>query len=225
MVVPSSSSIHNSQCTVYGSGSSVVSSGNTLTLTLPIAFSATFAGDRIFYMAARSKTLNSGWQALGTWNVPGAAPSGPGVAGMNPARSSGTGQMYTFTFTDTNGYRDLAVLDILTNSFLDGIAACYLAYAPTSATTGYLYLVDNAGDGGYAGGSPMAIGSSGQLQNSQCTINAAASSASASGNTLTLNLAMTFSSSFAGNQIFYVAARNGSTGNSGWQAAGSVTVP
>ena len=103
--------------------------------------------------------------------------------------------------------------------------ACYLALAPTSATNGYLYLVDDAGDGGYAPGSPIALSSGGTLQNSQCTINTAGSSASASGNTLTLNLAMTFNPSFAGNQVFYLAARNHTTGNSGWQAVGSVTVP
>jgi len=39
-----------------------------------------------------------------------------------------------------------------------------------------------------------------------------------------LTLSITFGSSFAGNQVFYLAARN-STGNSNWQAAGSVSVP
>jgi hypothetical protein len=119
----------------------------------------------------------------------------------------------------------LQVLDVLTNSFLDGIGACYFAYVPSSSTSGYIYLVDDAGDGGYVNGTPMPIPSTLSLRNSQCGINAAGSSASASGNTLTLNLAITFSSSFAGNQIFYLAARNGSVGNSGWQAIGSVTVP
>jgi len=135
------------------------------------------------------------------------------------------GQTYSFTFTDTAGYSDLAVLDVLTNSFLDGITACYLAYVPSSATSGYLYLVDDAGDGGYVAGTPMALPGTGTLSNSQCSINVPGSSASASGNTLTLNVALTFSSSFAGNQVFYVAARNGGTGNSGWQSIGSVTVP
>jgi hypothetical protein len=74
-------------------------------------------------------------------------------------------------------------------------------------------------------GSPIAVPSSGALSNSQCTINAEGSSVSASGNTLTLNLAITFNSGFAGNRVFYLAARNNSTGNSGWQAVGSVTVP
>jgi sugar lactone lactonase YvrE len=225
LLLPSSSSLHNSQCTVNGTGSSVSGSGNTLTLKLAITFTSAFAGNKIVYMAARSNTQNSGWQALGTWDVPGATPPGPGVNGVSPARSSGTGQTYTFTFTDTNGYTDLSVLDILTNSFLDGINACYVAYVPTGASTGYLYLVDDAGDGGYAPGSPILLSSGATLQNNQCSISAAGSSASASSNTLNLNLAITFKPAFAGNQVFYLAARNNSTGNSGWQAAGSVTVP
>ncbi|HEY1759730.1 MAG TPA: hypothetical protein VGG72_30445 [Bryobacteraceae bacterium] len=69
--------------------------------------------------------------------------------------------------------------------------------------------------GGYAAGSPILLSSGATLSNSQCTITTAGSSASASGNTLKLNLAITFTPSFAGNQVFY----------SGWQAAGSVTVP
>ena len=117
------------------------------------------------------------------------------------------------------------MLDVLNSSFLDGIAACYFAYVPTSATNGYLYLVDDAGDGGYVSGSPMLLSSGGTLQNSQCTLNTVGSSASASGNTLALNLNIAYSASFAGNQVFFLAARNHTTGNSGWQAVGSVTVP
>jgi hypothetical protein len=225
LLLPTSSNLHNSQCTISGTGSSVSGSGNTLTVKLAITFTSGFAGNRIFYMAARSNTQNSGWQALGTWDVPGAAPTGPSVSGVSPGRSTSSGQTYTFTFTDTNGFSNLAVLDILTNSFLDGINACYIAYVPTGATTGYLYLVDDAGNGGYAAGSPILLSSGGTLQNSQCSIATAGSSASASGNTLNLNLAITFKAAFAGNQVFYLAARNNSTGNSGWQAVGSVTVP
>ena len=224
MLLPSAGGLQNSQCRINGSGSSVSASGSTLTLTLDISFSAGFSGNKIFYTAARSNTQNSGWQALGTWNVPGAPPAGPAVSAVSPGRSATSAQTYAFTFTDTNGYGDLAVLDILANSFLDGINACYLAYVPTSASSGYLYLVDDAGDGHYVSGSPMPLPSSGTLQNSQCTISVGGSSASASGNTLILDLAITFSAGFAGNQVFYVAARNNSGANSGWQAAGSVTV-
>jgi hypothetical protein len=225
MPLPSNLSSQNSQCTLNGTGSSISSSGTTLTLTLSISFSPSFAGNKAFYMAARSRTQNSGWTALGTWNVPGAAPIGPAVGGVSPARSTSLGQTYTFTFTDSNGFADLFVLDILTNSFLDGISACYIAYVPTTPTNGYVYLVDDAGDGGYVPGSPVGLSSGSVLQNSQCAINTAGSSASASGNTVTLNLALTFTSGFAGNQVFFLAARNRTTGNSGWQAAGSVAVP
>ena len=225
IALPSSSTLQNSQCTISGAGSSVVSNGNTLTLTLAVTFQSAFAGNQVFYMAARSNSQNSGWQAMGTWTVPGAAPIGPAVGGVNPARSSALSQTYSFTFSDTNGYADLAVVNVLINNFLDGIGACYVAFAPTSATSGYLYLVDDAGDGGYASGSPIALPSSGTLQNSQCTINATGSSVLATGNIITLNLAITFNQTFAGNQVFYLAARNNNTGNSGWQAVGSVTVP
>jgi hypothetical protein len=62
-------SLGNSQCTVNGVGSSVTSSGNTLTLTLNMTFSAGFAGNRVFYLAARdvNELNNTGWQAMGSW--------------------------------------------------------------------------------------------------------------------------------------------------------------
>jgi hypothetical protein len=222
----SGASASNSQCTVKANGSSVSSTGNVMTLTLAVTFTGSFAGNKVIYMASQNQasSASSGWQALGTWDAPGTAPTGPAVGGVNPARSATMGQTYTFTFTDTNGFADLTVVDVLTNNFLDGVAACYVAFAPASATTGYVYLVDDAGDGGYAAGSPITLPSSSTLQNNQCTISATGSSVSASGNTLTLHLAITFNSAFAGNRVFYLSAQ-GKTANSGWQSVGSVTVP
>jgi hypothetical protein len=224
MFLPSSGSLTNSQCTLNGAGSSISASGNTLTLTLSITIKAVFAGNRIFYIAARSNTQNSDWQALGTWNVPGGAPAGPAVSGVSPAQSTTNVNYFAFTFTDSNGYADLGVVDVLINSFLDGINACYFAYVPTGATTGYMYLVDDAGDGRYVAGSPAPVPGNTALLNSQCTVYNVSSTATR--NTLTLTVEISFNTfNFAGNQVFYVAARNNSTGNSGWQAVGSVTVP
>jgi len=70
MVLPGSGSVSNSQCTISGAGSSVSASGNTLTLTLAIAFAPGFAGNRLFYLAARNNTLNSNWQPVGMAIVP-----------------------------------------------------------------------------------------------------------------------------------------------------------
>ncbi|SPF49703.1 hypothetical protein SBA4_4150012 [Candidatus Sulfopaludibacter sp. SbA4] len=110
--------------------------------------------------------------------------------------------------------------NILVNSAIDGRHACFLAFVLSSNS---VLLVDDAGDaaGPYQG---LVLPSSGSISNSQCTINGAGSSVSRSGNTLTLTLSMTFSQGFAGNQVFYLAARN-STENSNWQEAGSVSVP
>ena len=216
--------VSNSQCIVMGAGSAVSGSGNTLTVTLNLSFTAGFAGNQIVYMAAGNVAgSNSGWQPLGTWDIPAPPANGPAVGGMSPARSNALTQTYTFTFTDPNGWQDLAVTDILINGSLDGRHACYLAFAPSGATSGSVFLVDDAGD---AGGpfSGMALPGSGLAQNSQCSVNATGSSVAASGNTLTLTLAITFSQSFAGNRVFYLAARSNGL-NSNWQAAGSVTVP
>jgi hypothetical protein len=66
---------------------------------------------------------------------------------------------------------------------------------------------------------------SGTVSNSQCTIAAAGSSASVSGNTLTLTLSLTFSTPFIGNRIFYLAARDVSQiNNTGWQALAAWSV-
>ncbi len=61
----------NSQCTVYGEGSWVESSGTTLRLGLSVEFRSSFQGNRVVYAAARDQVgNNSGWQAVGRRTVP-----------------------------------------------------------------------------------------------------------------------------------------------------------
>jgi hypothetical protein len=69
------------------------------------------------------------------------------------------------------------------------------------------------------------MGGTGTLSNSQCTVSLAGSSATGSGNTLTLVLNLSFSSGFAGNKVIYAAARDVYQGNSGWQTVGVHGVP
>jgi len=224
MTLPGSNTIQNSQCSIAGTGSSFSGSGNTLTLTLAITFKAPFAGNKIIYMAAQDNTpSNSGWQTIGVWKVPGAVPPGPAVGGVSPGRNNSATQTYTFTFTDTNGFADLAVMNVLINNAINGIGACYIAFVPSGPTAGAIYLVDDAGNAGgpFAG---MVLPGTGSVSNSQCTINGTGSSVSGSGNTLTLTLNMTLKPAFTGNRVIYMAARS-NTLNSGWQAMGTVNVP
>jgi hypothetical protein len=226
IVLPGSGTAQNSQCSVSSTGSSVSGSGNTLTVSLNLTFASGFAGNRTIYVAAQNGVNNSGWQVLSTWGVPGVAPAvGPGVAGMNPQRNSVTfGQTFTFTFTDTKGWQDVSVIDVLVNAALNGLHACYLAFLPTGPTTGQVYLVDDAGD---AGGpfAALTLPGTGSVANSQCSISAVGAYVSAIGTTVNLILPITFSETFGGNRLVYLAARNNSGGNTGWITGGSINVP
>jgi len=63
--------IQNSQCAVSGVGSSALSAGNSLTLTLSVTFRGSFTGHWILYVAGRDVVgaNNTDWQAMGTWTV------------------------------------------------------------------------------------------------------------------------------------------------------------
>jgi len=66
-----SGALGNSQCTVSWAAAAVSTSGNTVSLSLSLAFTAAFRGNRIFYLASRdlNDSNNSGWQVSGTWMV------------------------------------------------------------------------------------------------------------------------------------------------------------
>jgi hypothetical protein len=224
MVLSGPGSIHNSQCTVTAGSTPVSAGGNVLTLSLNIALGA--GGNQIIYMAARDAAgNNSGWQALGTWGVP-FTPAGnisvSGLAPGNTAAHAGTAQVLTATLTDNKGTSDFGVINFLINNFIDGRQACYLAYV---ASTNSLLLVDDAGDAGGPFAGSMVLNGSGTIQNSQCSVTAAGSSVTTSGNKLTIAVNVTFKSGFTGNRIVWVAARDGSGGNNtDWQALGTQIV-
>jgi subtilisin family serine protease len=221
ITLPSNGSVGNSQCTIYGSGSSATGDRTTLTLGLNIGFRPGFGGTRLVYLAARDKSgANSGWQRLGVWNVPGLPMTSPAVVSMSPQRGSGRGpQTFTFQFYDDDGYQDLNVMNILVNDWLDGRQACYLAFVrPLNG----IYLVDDAGSALLP---LLPLGGGGRVENSQCTVYATGSSVSGSGKNLTLTLNLAFKAGFAGNRVFYIAARDVAEHNSGWQGMGTWTVP
>jgi hypothetical protein len=67
----SSGSASNSQCTISGAGASVSTSGTQLTVTVPVAFQASFSGTQNEYLFALDNSgVYTGWQQMGTWTVP-----------------------------------------------------------------------------------------------------------------------------------------------------------
>ncbi len=142
----------------------------------------------------------------------------PSVDGGSPSAGRGITQTFTFQFSDPDTASDLGVLNILVNNFLDGRHACSIAYAHQ---IGVLYLVNDAG----TAITGMLMNGTGSVSNSQCTIDGAGSSVQTSYNTLTLQVSVTFSPTFAGDKVIYAAARDRVEANSGWKTLGVYNVP
>ena len=133
--------------------------------------------------------------------------------------TSGGGQAptpFTFSFSDTKGYQDLGVENILVNNFLDGRHGCYLAYARPANV---LYLINDNGDTLLPGKS-LAV--PGGINNSQCSVTWGNAPVSAGVNSLLLTLNIAFTASFGGSRVFYLAARDVNEGNNtDWRSMGT----
>jgi len=73
MVLTGKNSVANSQCSISAAGSSVVQNGSKTVLNLKVAFSPSFAGSKVAWMATQTMggAQTSSWQSLGTWSIPG----------------------------------------------------------------------------------------------------------------------------------------------------------
>jgi hypothetical protein len=209
-----SGTLSNSQCTVNAAGSSTSGSGNILTLNLALTFLASFAGAKGVYTDVYDGTLDSGWVQLGTFTVT-AVPLQP--VSVAPSAATGQSQVFTLTYTDIKGYAAIKSSLIIVNAPLSVANGCYLYFSPSANT---LYLQNNAATSWQG---PVTIGQSGTLSNTQCTVSASGSSWSGSGNNLTLNLALSFFSAFAGAKGVYAEVYDG-TADSGWVQLGAYTV-
>jgi len=178
---------------------------------------ADFDGDGTIDLAVTNSKDNT----VSVWlNTRLATPPAPFPTAVTPVVSSGATQVLTVNYAAFGGYATLDVLNVLINTYLDGRQACYLAYSRSANT---LNIVGDNGDASKLTGAVM--NGTGTVGNSQCTVNLAGSSATGSGNTLTLVLNMTFASGFAGNKVIYAAARDLAARNSGWQVMGAYGVP
>src|SRR5262249_48564459 len=145
------------------------------TLNLALTFQSSFGGAKNIYMEVYDGTADSGWQQRGTWTIP----SGPPAAvSVTPASGTGATQTFTFAYSDPRGYAAIQSSQILFSNPFVTSGACYLYFNRANNT---VYLTN---DGGTAWQSPVTLGQSGTLQNSQCSVNPAASSTSGSGTDL-----------------------------------------
>jgi len=217
--VGSATTLQNSQCSLNVAATTVAVNSNTVTLNVGLTFKPAFVGAKNTYMhAVDASGSNSGWQPLGSWTV--ALTSGtPSSVSVSPSSGSGTSQTFALQYSDTGGAASLAQVWVYFNATLANPAsnACMLYY--NTATNQINLLNDNV-----TVWQPATLGAASTLQNSQCSLNVAASTVTLSGNTLTLNLAMTFKPVYAGAKNIYMHAVDISGTNSGWQPLGAWTV-
>jgi hypothetical protein len=67
--VGSGAALSNSQCSVNVSGATATRSGNNLTVSVPVTFTATFTGSKTVWVYGANGGGNTGFQAMGTWTV------------------------------------------------------------------------------------------------------------------------------------------------------------
>jgi hypothetical protein len=224
----------NSQCAVSFASSSATASGQTLTLNVAVTFYGSYAGAKNVY--AYAQTVGGAitdWQLRGAWFVstgttppPPVAPvSSPVVAGpvsvglVTPNSGSGRTRTFSAQYSASQSASNLSFVYLKVAARPDGPTnTCMVRY---ERATGLLSLRNN--EGAWQTGRRFWQG--GTQSNSQCSIAFSSSSATTSGNTLTLNVAVTFTSAYVGTQRLYGYAETSGGLATGWQQRGSWLVP
>jgi PKD domain len=143
----------------------------------------------------------------------------PQAVSVTPSSGSGSSQMFSFVFSDPNGFTDLSTTYMGLNATLTWPGGCYTYY---DRNANALWLLNDPANLWLG---PVTPGAATSLQNSQCTLSAGGSSASGSGNNLTVNVALSFNSAFGGAKNIYMCALDNSGASSNWQQRGAWTVP
>ncbi len=136
-----------------------------------------------------------------------------------PSSGSAASQTFALQYSDSLGAADLSTVWVWFSATMSSGAAnsCMLYY---SRPLNQLYLLNDAGNA-WAPGAP---GAGGTLANQQCSVNLSGASVTVTGNSLTLQLPMTFTTAFSGGKNVYMYAAGGSL-NSGWQSRVTWIVP
>lgn len=209
----------NSQCVLLPETAKVTGSGASATLSLPIEFTNFFAPGVLspynVYMQEQSAATGVGWQQAGTWIVPFAFTP----VSVSPDAGSGDSQVFTFKM-DGVFPEDEVDLSFSTSTAFGTIQfydhGCALIINPSLPAAFAISLrADLATSWTTTNGT---LGTGPSLQNSQCSIDLAKSSAVWSGTTLTLQLPVTFTDAFLGTKNIYMFGPG-----TGWPAGAPYT--
>jgi cyclophilin family peptidyl-prolyl cis-trans isomerase/sugar lactone lactonase YvrE len=210
-------SVQNSSCSLSSTGLQL--NGTDLTLSLVITRRGSYAtGTRnLSLWVTDNSGLGTGWQLGSAWTI-GVSQQPPVLAGSQPATATGTSQTFTLTARDANGAGDVSRVYFLVNGDTTvPVNTCHGFY--DRATNG-LYLYNDALTGLLG---PSAPGTGPVLQNTNCSVQL--TSLSASGNDLTLGLALTRKGSYStGTRNLYVWVTDVANTGTGWVLASGWTI-
>lgn len=166
--------------------------------------------------ADNSLTLNNTREVMAKLRV--AGQSAPTIVSVTPASGTGAAQSFSFKFNDANGAGDVSFAQVLIHNALAATNACYV-HLDRAANMLYLATDDASVFRG------RTLQKAGTIENTQCKVDFAKSSRTASGNNLTLTVYVTFKPAIAGARKVYLFAQDNGGMASGWQQKGGWTVP
>ncbi|MDD5448991.1 MAG: sialidase family protein [Candidatus Omnitrophica bacterium] len=210
--------ISNTQGSLNCLNTTISRSGATLTIKWNVTYKAAFLGQKNMYLFARDKQgAKSDYILKGTWNIMLNQP--PTVGTITPSSGSSIAEQaveFTATYSDQNGYQDIAHALFLVNTtatFPNGFAVYY------NQPENKLYASDGVGwTGGYAPGSSNIIQMTrGKLDCSKTTV-------SRSGTTLTMKWNVAYKAAFLGQKNMYLFARDKQNAYSGYVLKGTWSI-
>ena len=223
VLLGSSALLQNTYCWASAANSSVTASGNGILLNLSLGFTTAFAGARTLSVDAYGiNALHTGLRQTAAWTVPGVT-SIPSITSVSPSSGSGSSQTFAIQMSDADGYAAIVAGEFLFNG-ADALR-CHILFVPAS---GFLYLA-SLDESKWLG--PITAGAPNSLQHTLCTLNAAGSSYTSAGNSVTLNLAVSFTPAYSGSRTLSgdVYATNsfhpGSRQIATWSVPGNSAVP
>ncbi len=179
----SAGTVSNSSVRVYCAETTVSSGPDGLTVNWRVEPLNGLAGTscRAYLRAADSSDLVGDWEQKGSLTIS-RAPKNDSVSPQSAEFQTGVKSTVTAIFKDGDGAQQLKAAYVLINTVRNRAGAGYVYYEPGSRK---LYLRNDSGTDWLGG---AAVGSSAVIENSQFKLYAAESSATLSGNSLTLKL-------------------------------------
>jgi hypothetical protein len=219
--------LSNSYCTVNVQNATAFRSGNTLTVNVPVTFTALLGPVLGTFLQAQDiSSVWTGMTQMGNWVIPGAPAvrQGPAIVNIQPATATGASATYVITASSPTGAAGLDTINLLISDRIVGGTPCHVIYF---AASNILNLVNDTGNG-FVSPTGVAPGGAGFLSNGRCQVNPGTATVSSVGTNVSVTVPLSFSTlTFSGTKGVWGNAFDRGGANqltSHWVQGGILTV-